>query len=364
MPYKRNDSPIYWASYTDPSGKRVRRSTGTTDRKEAAAIEAKWKLEAFKQTTWNEQPDRSFEELMSAYLRETSTKRSHDKDLQRTRTLRLFFGGQSINAITPADVRRYAAERRSQGIGPATINRETALMSAAINHANREWDWSLDNPFTGRRLKEPEGRVRWLSREEADRLIKIAGQIQRSPHLADFIRLALMTGCRSQELLGMEWARVDFEQGLMLLEAEHSKTKKRRSVPLNDSARATLLNLARYRDRHCPESRWVFPLPSGKRQGSVQKAFQSACERAGIVNFRIHDLRHTCAAWLVSAGVPLAEVRDLLGHASIVMTERYAHLAPERVRAAVSVLAVEVSRFGHADTQTASGKVVKFKLTA
>lgn len=85
----------------------------------------------------------------------------------------------------------------------------------------------------------------------------------------------------------------------------------------------------------------------GKRIANPRKGFESACKRAGIENFYIHDLRHTCAAWLVSAGVPLTEVRDLLGHFTVIVTERYAHLAPENVRAAVARLDDE-SRSGHA----------------
>jgi len=81
--------------------------------------------------------------------------------------------------------------------------------------------------------------------------------------------------------------------------------------------------------------------------GSLKRAFEGACKRAKIENFQIHDLRHTCAAWMVSAGVPLAEVRDVLVHTSITMTERYAHLAPENLRHAVTKLCHAESRFSH-----------------
>ncbi len=125
-----------------------------------------------------------------------------------------------------------------------------------------------------------------------------------------------------------------------------------------------LLNRMRFRAQFCPASSWVFAAKNGARIQSVKTSFASACKAVGIENFHIHDLRHTCAAWLVSMGVPLPEVRDLLGHASITMTERYAHLAPENVRAAVqrldgqseykesSVIQGVESRFGHGDPKS------------
>ena len=97
-----------------------------------------------------------------------------------------------------------------------------------------------------------------------------------------------------------------------------------------------------------PWTPWVFARENGTEIKAAKRSFKTACRRAGIEDFHIHDLRHTCAAWLVSAGVPLTEVRDLLGHASVVMTERYAHLSPDNVRAAVARLDEPMSRYGHA----------------
>jgi hypothetical protein len=112
-------------------------------------------------------------------------------------------------------------------------------------------------------------------------------------------------------------------------------------VPLNAPAREAIAVRAAFRAQHCPASPWVFWDVDGNRVQSIKRSWATACRRAGIEDFRIHDLRHTCAAWLVSAGVPLTEVRDLLGHSTVRMTERYAHLAPENVRAAVARLEVQ-----------------------
>lgn len=197
--------------------------------------------------------------------------------------------------------------------------------------------WVLRKTRRGRKLNEPEARIRWLTREEAQQLIATAGKEEKAQHLPDFIRLALNTGCRANEILGLEWSRVDLQQRLIFLEAKHTKAGKRRSVPLNSDAYNALLSRARFRAEHCPNASWVFCHEDGQRIGSVKKSFATACRGAGIEDFRIHDLRHTCAAWLVSAGVPLLEVKDLLGHSTVIMTEKYAHLAPDNVRRAVQI---------------------------
>ncbi|WP_456374119.1 tyrosine-type recombinase/integrase [Thiolapillus sp.] len=350
--YRRTDSPWWWASYTGASGRRTRRSTGAADRKEAEAILAKWKLEAHRQRQWGEQPARTFDEVMLNYLQGPGVeKRSADRDRLSARHLYKTFTGRVMDALAPQDIRAYIIGRQADGVAPATINRELALLSTAINHARSELGWELPNPVRGRKLKVPEGRVRWITQEEAASLVEAARQIRQAPHIVDFIRLALHTGMRRGEILGLEWRRVDLQAGLIYLEAEHTKAKRRRSVPLNAVAMDAVMNRAQFRATHCPDSQWVFCNKRGWRITDVKRSFATACRKAGIDDFRIHDMRHTCAAWLVSAGAPLSEVRDLLGHASVTMTERYAHLAPENVRAAVSLLeqedGVHSSRNGH-----------------
>lgn len=353
MPYQREDSPVWWVSYTNASGKRVRRTTGTTDRKEAEALEAKWKLEAHQLRQWDKQPSRTFDELMLAYLQATQgEKRDPERDLISVKRLKPFFTGRDLGTLKRSDVRAYIEKRKADGVQPGTINREIGLLSAAINYSRREWDWDIPNNVEGIRLREPEGRVRSLEIEEARRLIECAEKSRQATYLADFIRLALNTGCRRDELLRLEWSRVDLKSNLFHLAGANTKNGKRRSIPLNQEARQALLNRARFRAEHCPSSPWVFAYKDGERVGSVKRSFTNACQKAGIVDFRIHDLRHTCASWLVSAGQSLAAVRDLLGHSTVKMTERYAHLSPENVRHAVSVLD-SVSRIGHAEKHKA-----------
>ena len=336
---KRKGSPYWWADYTDASGKRVRRSTGTDDKKEGEALEAKWKLEAHQEKYWDAEPPRTFDELMLKYLQSTaSEKRAPERDVYVVKQLKPFFTGREMGTLKRSDTRAYIDKRKADGMAAATINREIGLFSAAINYARREWDWNIPNNAEGMLLKKPEGRVRSLALPEARRLVEEAEKHTQSPLLAYFIRLALNTGCRKGELLGLEWRRVNLKSNLFILEGSNTKNGKRRSIPLNTEARAALLDLARYRAENCPDSPWVFVHPNGERLQSLQTAFEWLRKRVGIADFRIHDLRHTCASWLVSAGVQLPAVRDLLGHSTIQMTERYAHLSPENVRAAVSAL--------------------------
>lgn len=278
--------------------------------------------------------------------------RTMEREIYTLRRLKPFFTGRDLLTLKRGDVRAYIDLRRKDGVKNGTINREVGLLSAAINYARKEWDWHIPNNAEGMRLKEPDGRVRSLTVEEASRLIEVAEQSVRAPHLAPFIRLALNTGCRRNELLKLQWEQVDLKADLIHLEAKDTKTRRRRSVPLNGEARQAMLNLARFRAGHCPASEWVFAHKDGSRLECVWSSFRHALKVAGIQNFRIHDLRHTCASWLVTAGQQMPAVRDLLGHSTIRMTEKYAHLSPDNVRAAVGVLD-SVSRIGHAEQDKA-----------
>lgn len=339
MPYKREDSPYWWIFVKQADGKRVRRSSGTADFAAAKAIEQQARADAWKEKEWGVNPPRSFNEVMLPYLRHASQhQRSYETTTHRVKALRAYFTGSVMNDIGAKEIRAYTASRIESGVSPATVNRELAALSAAINWCNTELEWGLPNAVKGRTLKEPEGRVRWLTRAEVESLCRAARTQRYGQMLENFIRLAVNTGCRKEEMLGLEWRRVDLNNGLLHLEGKHTKAGKRRSIPLNEGAIAAIKSQMAFRAEKAPASPWVFIRGTGERVVSLRKGFEDACTKAGIEDFNIHDLRHTCAAHLISAGVALAEVRDLLGHSTIMMTERYAHLAPARVRDAVRVL--------------------------
>jgi integrase len=345
MPYRRKDS-VYWWVHLSPPGSRktIRKSTGTTDWKEAKALEGKWKAELFRQEAWDEDPPRLFADVAAEYLVSRQDLRSHEDIKRRVAKLYDFFGAdKNMETLSGQDVRDFIKWRREPDnkgrvAAPATVNRELDCLSAMINHAVVEMEWRIPNPTRGRSLKEPKGRVRWITRAEAARLIQCAEGLKDGERLASFITLALHTGCRMSELLELEWRRVNFKNALITLEPDHDKAGNRRTVPLNDVALNALRRRAAFVAKHCPGSPWVFAMRNGERLSTPRGGFKTACKAAGIADFRIHDMRHTCASWMVSEGVPLADVKEVLGHSTITMTEKYAHLAPHRARDAVAKL--------------------------
>lgn len=329
--YRRTGSPYFWASYTDASSERIRRSTGTANRKEAEAILAKWKLETFNEKAWGIVPAPLFEEVLLRYLKKRSISAS-----QRTAANHLcnHLSGTDSNATVPR-VRDLIETHQEMGMGPAAINKLLVMWSAAINEYNRDLGTSITNPVSKQKLPEPEGRTRWITQDEALELIYQAGLIKKSPVLVELVELSLSTGFRKGEAMGLLVNEIDLSSQAIRLSAARTKTGRSRSVPMTPRVLEIVRDRLRLRARQCPASKYVFSRPDGSPYLDLKKGFRTACDNAGIYDFRWHDQRHTFASWLVQKGVPLDQVRDLLGHASIKQTEKYAHLAPENLKQAV-----------------------------
>lgn len=361
--YSKDDSPYWWADYRGAQGRRVRcstgisRASGKTGKEEAEALLGKWKAEVHEEKKWGRAPEQAVPvhtlgDVMMRYFEDCVPNQRGGMRRAMTTAKPLYQHFQGL-PIGDCDVSGFVRERKAAGWASGTINKSLRMLSAACNHC-RGLGWDVPNIAAGHILPEPTGRTRYLEPEEAARLIE-AAQSKRAPWLADFVVLALNTGCRAGELLHLEWSRVNLRAGEFALEAQHTKAARRRTVPLNDAAREAMLRRARFRAEHCPDSPWVFCKFDGGRVGSVKTGFGLALRRAGIEEFRIHDQRHTFAVGLVDAGVPLPVIRDALGHNTTAMTERYAHVRAEHVRDAVS-------RLGHVlDTEP---KPAKGKTTA
>ena len=227
-------------------------------------------------------------------------------------------------------VEQYQTGRLKKGNKPASVNRVLAVLSHMFTKAV-EWEMVEEEILKKiRRVKmlpEHNRRLRYLSKEECQKLINAC-----EPHLQPIIIAALNTGMRKGEILNLKWENIDLRNGFILLEI--TKNGDRRELPVNNTLRACLQSLQRRLD--VP---YVFyDKATGKPYKFIRRSFNTACRRAGIRDFRFHDLRHTFASHLVMAGVDITTVKELLGHKSLTMTLRYAHLAPSHKVKAVGVL--------------------------
>ncbi len=252
-------------------------------------------------------------------------KKSSRRDVTSINNLKPFFGGKYLHEITPLDMEKY--KRRRQGkVSNATVNREVACLKHIFTKAI-EWGIVKKNP--GKKVKllrERNTRLRYLGEKEIGRLYDACAE-----HLKPIVTVALNTGMRKEEILNLKREDLDFQSRIIYV--LDTKNSERREIPMNDIVCRTLLAA-----REKTDSPWVFCKKNGERYGNVRKAFEGARKRAGIVDFRFHDLRHTFASHLVMAGVDLKTVQELLGHKSFEMTLRYAHLSPEHKKAALDIL--------------------------
>jgi integrase len=180
-----------------------------------------------------------------------------------------------------------------------------------------------------RKPKEPRGRVRFLSDDERHALLA-ACQQSRNPHLSLVVVLAVSTGGRRGELLALTWQYVDLKRGLLTF--HDTKNGESRSVPLTGAALDLMRQHAKVRRL---DTSLVFPTPTGEKPLGMRDAFENAVQRAGIVNFHFHDLRHTAASYLAMNGAGLREIADILGHKTLAIVQRYAHLTEAYTRSVV-----------------------------
>ena len=345
------DGKIWYASYTDASGRRVRRTTGTKLKTEAVSLRNKWVTEIWNQTVRGIQPDQSFEQVMILYLRATAkVKRSSKTDVQRVKALYDFFpDGLLMNTLCSQDVRNYIADRQAKGIANKSINKELSLLSSAIKFVNSEHDWSLPNPVQGKRLEEEEVEARCLSAEEVNKLLE-ASRVNlddnqnkyTKDYLPDLIILGVNTFMRSGEMLKLEWSRVDFANDVIKLKAKDCKNGKPRKVPLNSTAKAALVRLRELCDDNFADTPYVFthtkPRYFGTRIKSISNVFKIAVGRAGIAHATPHCLRHTSITEAVHAdSANVVDIARAAGH-SLKTAEGYIHTADERLHKAVAGL--------------------------
>jgi len=205
----------------------------------------------------------------------------------------------------------------------ASVVRYLAALSHAFTIAVKEWGWMEDNPMRKvTKPKESRGRVRFLSDDERIRLLKSCKASSNS-YLYLVVVLALSTGMRKSEIMGLTWENVDLNRGKAIL--HETKNDERRAVAITGHALELLKELSKVRRI---DSNFLFPSKGNRRKSiNLRAPWEGALREADIQDFRFHDLRHSAASYLAMNGASLAEIAEVLGHKTLQMVKRYAHLS-------------------------------------
>jgi len=329
--YRRKGSEKYWLRYADAQGQIIRESSGTSDYKEALKKLAigRANVAEGKKVERRKAHKVFLKDVMPDYLRFVQNQRAYQNKDYIGRELLRRFGNIPLHRINVAMLESYQQELLGGGNGPATVNRKMAMLKHLVRKAN---DWKMVDDGTLRmvrkvkQLKEPPGRLRYLTAVEGQRLLA-----ECKPYLRPIVTLALNSGMRRGEILKLKWDDVDLRNRFLM--ARETKNGESRAVPINEAVREALEGTVRRLD-----SPYVFYNPKGKPLKEIRHSFGSACRKAGIRDFRFHDLRQTAASIMAMGGVSLLTIGTILGHKTASMTKRYSHLSPEYLQGAVAVI--------------------------
>jgi integrase len=315
--YKRKDSSFWWLKISI-SGRTIQRSTGTEDKVKAQEYHDTLKAQLWQQERLGIKPDHSWREAVVRWLNETSDKATHHEDKRKLIWMHHYLGELTLNEINQ-DVIDQIRTAKLKEARKATTNRYLALVRSILIRARDEWEW-IDKAPKIRLFKESNSRERSLTVDQVKRLMQ-----ELPAHQRETVMFALATGLRQRNVLELEWSEVDLKLRHAWVKATHSKNRRPIAVPLNDTA---LQVLQRQLGKH--ETR-VFTYLGKPLKAANTRAWGKALKRAGIQDFRWHDLRHTWATWQRQAGTPTHELQRLGGWRTGAMVERYAHLAPDHL---------------------------------
>ena len=274
-------------------------------------------------------------ELIDRYIRDVmpSKPKSAADQTQQLEWWRDQMGSYALSDITPSLIAEYR-DKLAGGVtvrgtprSPATVNRYLAALSHAFTIAVSEWEWLDDSPMRKvRKPTESRGRVRFLSDEERARLLKACKE-SSNPYLYTVVVIALSTGMRQGEIMGLTWGDVDLQKGRAIL--HETKNGERRAVALAGHALELLKDLGKVRRI---DSKLLFPAKEiapqkPQKPMDLRTPWENALKKAEISDFKFHDLRHSAASYLAMNGASLAEIAEVLGHKTLQMVKRYAHLS-------------------------------------
>ena len=335
----------WWIDILAPNGDRIRKSTGTKDRTLAQEYHDRQKVEQWKINRLGLRPRYQWSEAVVRWLKEQSHKATLCTDITHLRWMDKFLKDRTLDTIDRALIDRMTEAKRGEGVSNATVNRVLEVLRAILRKAVNEWEWIERVPHF-RMLKEPTRRIRYLTHNEAQRLIAVLPE-----HLADMAAFSLATGLRRANVTGMEWSQVDLTRRLAWIHPDQAKARKAIAVPLN--AEAVIL----IRKQVVKHERYVFSYNGHHIMQVSTKAWYKGLAAVGIEDFRWHDLRHTWASWHVQNGTPLFALQELGGWESPDMVRRYAHFSAEHLAPyADSLCALRDVNVSYHDTIMAQGQ--------
>lgn len=316
--YRRGS--VWWVRVTTPNGRRVYRSTGTVDRAKAQEYHDKFKAELWRVHKLGEKPRRIWQEAVVRYLRETSHKAGHMEDKWILKWLDGHLCGKYLDDVTRDVVEELKDAKLRTGVANATCNRMLAVVRAILRKAAFDWEW-VDRVPKVHMLPEPKRRIRFITREEAERLTA-----ELPEHIAEAVRFSLETGLRRRNVTDLQWSQVDLARRCAWVHPDQAKARKAIPVPLNAAAMLVLRRLQGKHPVYVFSYRGRAPI-----RGINGERWRAGVKDAGLENFRWHDLRHTWASWHVQQGTPLHVLQELGGWETAEMVRRYGHLASEHL---------------------------------
>lgn len=274
---------------------------------------------------------KTFDDALERYDQQVIDKHFPPKEAHIVRYLLKFWkkelGKKFLREITPSlliECRDKLANHKSvrgETYSASTVNRYLIAASHIFKVAMNEWEWMTDNPMKNvPKMKKNKGRDRYLSEDEKNRLLQVCKE-DDSPYLYIVILIALTTGARRNEILELEWRDIDFNRNRITY--RDTKNGDTRTAPMMESVKAELLKLREVPRLNVP---FVFARKDGKKPMEMKKHWERAFKTAELEDFRFHDLRHTAASYLAMSGASLLDIAQILGHRTMDMVKRYAHL--------------------------------------
>lgn len=344
--YKRKDRKEWYCRFYE-GGKLRRVSTGETDYHKARIFYKK----IHTNTQHHKRTDGiTVNDVLNIYHDEHGVFLKGQKAYNGGRRIILkFYDGIEWDELgrqgSPHNIKKYCSERIKQGVKAATINREIVILSAAANVAIEE-GLKIKNYCEGKKLRVPKVKENWLTISQAKRLLEAAKESNTgyttSTHIYHFCVIALGTGMRTSEILGLTSQDVSIHKKEIWL--HETKSGEPHMIPMNEAVERTINELL----ERCSckgVQHLFFNERTGKQLQTIYPQFRNACKRAGLTvsnktlgikGLRVHDTRHTVATWLMQSGAPLEKVQDLLNHSDVRTTQRYAHHSPRGRRDTVN----------------------------